>query len=276
VTNVPDRRRIGVVDAYSAAGEAWHDGPTRVYDRLAREQLAVAGVSLVDTAVLDLGAGTGAASRAAAAAGARSITAVDVAAGMLAVDRDRRPPAALGDALALPFADGVFDVTIAAFSLNHLDDPVAALGEASRVTRRAGWVLSSSYAEDDAHPVKRAVDKVARRWGWNPAEWYENLRSHNAPRLATPERVSKAAAAAGLIGIAVERRSVAFTELGPADLVAWRLGMAQLAGFYAGLDHASRRRFEQEAMTELGSNPPTLERSVLFLAGRVPDHRRRQ
>lgn len=263
----------GVADAYSAAGEAWHDGPTRIYDLLAREQLTTAGVSLAHAAVLDLGAGTGAASRAAAAAGARSVTAVDVAAGMLMVDRDRRPPATIGDALALPFADGVFDITIAAFSLNHLDDPVAALGEASRVTRGGGWVLSSSYAADDTHPVKRVVDEVAGRWGWNPADWYESLRSRTAPRLATLDRVRDAATAAGLTEIAVEGRSVRFAELGPGDMVAWRLGTAQLAGFLAGLDAASRRELEVEAITELGSDPPVLERSVLYLAGQVPDRR---
>ena len=271
MTIAPDRDGVCIADAYSAAGKAWHDGPTRVYDMLAREQLAVAGVSLVGAAVLDLGAGTGAASRAAAAAGARSITAVDVAAGMLAVDRDRRPPAALGDALALPFADDVFDVTIAAFSLNHIDDPVAALGEASRVTRGGGRVLSSSYAEGDTHVVKRIVDDVARRWGWEPAEWYGRFRAHTAPRTATAERVRTAAEAAGLIEIGVECRAVRFAELGPAELVAWRLGMAHLAGFLAGLDPESHHRLEQEAINELGSDPPILERSVLFLECRVPD-----
>ena len=259
----------GVADAYSAAGEAWHDGPTRIYDSLAREQLASAQVSLAGAAVLDLGAGTGAASRAAADAGARSVTAVDVAAGMLMVDRDRRPPAVIGDALALPFADGVFDTVVAAFSLNHVDDPVAALGEASRVTRGGGWVLSSSYADDDTHPVKGIVDEVAARWGWSPGEWYRWVQAHAVPRLATADRVRDAAAAAGLTEIVVEPRSVMFADLGPAEMVRWRLGMPQLAGFLAGLEPRSRRTLEEEAIAALGSDPPVLERSVLFLTARV-------
>lgn len=260
----------GVADAYSAAGEAWHDGPTRIYDILAREQLACAQVSLAGAAVLDLGAGTGAATRAAADAGARSVTAVDVAAGMLLVDRDRRPPAVIADALSLPFADGVFDTVVAAFSLNHVDDPVAALGEASRVTRGGGWVLSSSYADDDGHSVKRIVDEVAARWGWNPGEWYLQFRRQTAPRLATTDRVRDAAAAAGLVEIVVEPRSVVFADLGPAEMVRWRLGMAQLAGFIAGLEAQSRRTLEEEAVGALGTDPPILERSVLFLTARVP------
>jgi ubiquinone/menaquinone biosynthesis C-methylase UbiE len=265
--------RGGVAGAYSVAAEAWHDGPTRVYDTLAREQLASAQVSLAGAAVLDLGAGTGAASRAAVEAGARSVTAVDVAAGMLTVERDRRPPAVIGDALALPFAGCVFDVVVAAFSLNHVDDPVAALGEASRVTRSGGWVLSSSYATDDNHPVKQVVNDVASRWGWKPADWHQWLHSRVMPRLATPDRVHDAAAEAGLTEIVVDARSVAFAELGPAELVRWRLGLAQLAGFLEQLEPAARRALEEAAIAELGSEPPILVRSVLFLAGRVSSRR---
>lgn len=261
--------RDGVAAAYSAAGEAWHGGPTRIYDFMAREQLATAQVALEGAVVLDLGAGTGAASRAAASAGARSVIAVDVAAGMLVVDRDRRPPAVLGDALQLPFPDGAFDTVVAAFALNHLDDPVAALGEASRVTRGGGWVLSSSYAADDTHPVKGIVDEAAARWGWRPGEWYRWVHAQAVPRLATADRVRDTAAAAGLAEIVVEPRFVTFADLGPAEMVRWRLGMPQLAGFLDGLEPGARRALEEEAIATLGSDPPRLERSVLFLTARV-------
>ena len=265
----PRDPRRDVADAYSAAGEAWRDGPTRIYDVMAREQLASAQVSLTGAAVLDLGAGTGAASRAAADAGAGFVCAVDVAAGMLLVDRDVRPPAVIGDALELPFADGAFDTVVAAFSLNHVDDPVAALGEAARVTRGGGWVLSSSYAIDDSHLVKGIVDEVAAGWGWNSGEWYRWLHAQTTPRRATVERVGEAAAAAGLTEVVVEPRSVAFPDLAPAEMVRWRLGMPQLAGFLAGLEPDSQRTLEEEAIAALGSDPPVLERSVLFLTARV-------
>ncbi len=90
--------------------------------------------------VLDLGAGTGVAGRAALAAGARSVVCADSAA------RHAAPRAAAGlhpvaaDATALPFRDGCFDLVLAAFCLGHLDRPVAGLREA----RRVGAALAAS------------------------------------------------------------------------------------------------------------------------------------
>jgi len=59
-----------LADAYSRTGAAWDAGPGRIYDRLSEELVARLPAGATGD-VLDLGAGTGAASRAAAAAGAR-------------------------------------------------------------------------------------------------------------------------------------------------------------------------------------------------------------
>jgi ubiquinone/menaquinone biosynthesis C-methylase UbiE len=106
--------------------------------------------------VLDLGSGTGVGSRAALSAGARVIAA-DLALGMLLCGRDGRPPAAAGDALALPFRPGAFDIVLAPFSLNHLDEPAAGVREAGRV---GDLLVASTYAADDDHPAKAAVDQA--------------------------------------------------------------------------------------------------------------------
>jgi len=71
----------GVRTAYNRSADAWTGGPEAVYDRLAEVLLASSPVPLEGARVLDVGAGTGAASRAALGAGARSVVAVDVAAG---------------------------------------------------------------------------------------------------------------------------------------------------------------------------------------------------
>ena len=64
-------------------------------------------------------------------------------------------------ALALPLRPRSFDAVVAAFSLNHLDEPATAVREIAGVTRKAGLLLASVYANDDDHPVKRAAEQLA-------------------------------------------------------------------------------------------------------------------
>ncbi|HEV8623584.1 MAG TPA: methyltransferase domain-containing protein, partial [Acidimicrobiia bacterium] len=224
----------GVAAAYSATGAAWERGPARIYDRLAEVVVSALPVPLDGVAALDLGAGTGAATRALLAAGAARVVAVDAAVGMLAHDAGRRPPAVAGDALALPFAAGAFDATVAAFALNHLADPAAGLREAARVTRPGGGLAASAYAYDDDHPVKYAVQAALAARGWTPEPWYRALQVDAAPRLATVAAARAAAEAAG-IDAEVEPARVPFPDLDAPALIAWRLGLAQHAPFVAAL-----------------------------------------
>lgn len=266
----PGRRppRPGVVtpgaDAYSATGGAWQTGPGRIYDRLADVLLARAPVPLAGSRVLDVGAGTGAASRAALAAGAAAVVAVDAAFGMLAHGASSRPPAVVGDALALPVASGAVDAAVAAFSLNHVRDPAAGLGELARVTRPGGCVLASAYAADDTHPVKAAVEDALAERGWVPEPWYVAVREETAPALATVELAARAAADAGLEA-EVDTVRVPFPELGAGDLVAWRLGLAQHAPFVSRLEPGARAAVEAEARARLGDAVPTLVRSMVVV-----------
>ena len=194
--------------------------------------------------------------------------AVDPAIGMLLTDAERRPPAVLGDALSLPFASRSFDVAVAAFSLNHLSDPAAGLREAARVVRLDGAILASAYALDDSHPVKEATELTAARRGWSPPPWYGDLRVNAMPRLATVDRAAAVAEAAGLRAPAVEAVRVEFPELGPDDLVAWRMGMAQMAPFVATLAPEEREALAIEARHALGKDPDLLVRSLIVIVSR--------
>jgi ubiquinone/menaquinone biosynthesis C-methylase UbiE len=107
--------------SYDTAAAGWASGPGPVYTRLAEALIAAAPVPLAGRRVLDLGAGTGAAGRAALAAGAGQVVAADLATGMLRVAGAGLHPVA-GDAQALPFRAGSFDLVAAAFCLNHLPD----------------------------------------------------------------------------------------------------------------------------------------------------------
>ena len=250
-----------LADAYSRTGAAWDVGPGRIYDRLSEELVArVPGG--VGGDVLDLGAGTGAASRAAAAAGAAQVVAIDLAPGLLAVNVSQRPPAVVGDARLLPFRDQTFDAVVAAFSLNHLPDPRVALVEAARILRAPGGLAVSAYAADDTHPVKEVVRVACMARGWIPPDWYGTLQREAMPRLATPER-ALAEAAGVLPGARAETVRVALPELDARALVAWRLGMAYIAPFVKSLDDSEREALIDEAASQVADIP--LVRSIVVL-----------
>ncbi|HET9443507.1 MAG TPA: methyltransferase domain-containing protein, partial [Acidimicrobiales bacterium] len=269
----PVGRRLAVtgtaVGAYSVTGAAWQRGPGRIYDRLAGVVVAHSPVPLGGRRVLDVGAGTGAASRAALEAGAAAVVAVDAALGMLGYRPGERPPAAAGDALALPFAGASFDAAVAAFSLNHLTDPVRALRELCRVTRAGAPLVAGTYAADDGHPVKAAVEAALAARGWEPEPWYLALRTDAVPLLSTVEGCMARAAAAGL-DAACDHVRVPFPDLGPGDLVAWRLGMAQHAPFVARLPDHERELLAAEVVARLGGTMPPLVRSILVLSAVRP------
>jgi ubiquinone/menaquinone biosynthesis C-methylase UbiE len=249
--------------AYS--GSAWERGPAAIYNRLAEVVVAALPGSVAGASALDLGAGTGAATRALLTAGAKLVVAVDSAIGMLTHGATGRPPAVAGDALALPFAAGAFDATVASFSLNHLADPAAGLREAARVTRPGGGVVASAYADDDDHPVKQAVVAALTAKGWTPEPWYQALQRDAAPQLATVAAARAAAEAAGL-DAEVEAVRVPFPDLNAAALIAWRLGLAQHAPFVDALPTAAdRAAVADDAADRLGDGWPPLERSMIIL-----------
>ena len=255
--------------AYSATGEAWQRGPGLIYDRLAGVLVTRTPVPLDGARVVDVGAGTGAATRAVLAAGAGAVVAVDAAFGMLAHAAADRPPAAVGDLVALPFRDAAFDAAVAAFSLNHLGEPAAGLREMARVTRPGGALLAASYGADDHHPVKEAVEGALATRGWEPDAWYLALRVDATTALATVEHGAAAAAAAG-IDASVELVHVPFADLDVRDLVGWRLGLAQHAPFVFELPPHEREAVVEDALRRLGRRTPPLVRSVLVVRAVSP------
>lgn len=117
--------------------EDWYAGPGQRADRLEKEML---GKFLTEfpgsTSHLDIGCGTGHFTRWFAARGL-SVVGLDASRAMLAeVDARNGLDYVIGDALALPFADGSFDLTSIVTTLEFVLDPIRALSEAVRVSRR--------------------------------------------------------------------------------------------------------------------------------------------
>lgn len=140
-------------------------------DRLWRAATVRAVGARPDELVLDLAAGTGTSSEPFAADGARVVP-CDFSLGMLAAGKAVRPelPFVAGDALRLPFADGVFDAVTMSFGLRNVADTAAALAELRRVTRPGGRILVCEFSQPTWAPFRtvyteylmRALPAVAR------------------------------------------------------------------------------------------------------------------
>jgi len=249
--------------AYDAAAADWAGGPERMYAPLARTLVAAAPLPVAGGRVLDLGAGTGVVGRAALAAGADRVVAADLAVAMLRRGGPAQHPVA-ADATVLPFRDQAFDLVLAAFCLNHLSRPQAALREARRIGR---GLAASTFAPGWTHPAKLAVDDALRPFGFQPPAWYLSLQREAGPAAQDPGRLAAQAAGAGFTDVQVRTMTVPTGLSDPAQLASWRLGMAQVAPFLQSLDagqRAAARRAAEQAVA--GTGPLVV--SMLVLTGR--------
>jgi SAM-dependent methyltransferase len=237
--------------AYEAEPQSWAAGPEPVYAALAGALVAHVAPLLPGAPVLDLGAGTGVAGRAALAAGAAEVAAADLAVGPL---RHCTPPLhpVAADAAALPFRDESFAVVLAAFSLTHAPSLGAALAE----SRRVGRVLAASaFAPGWGHPAKTAVDAVLARFGYRPPAWYLTFKQDTEPLLGDAKLVRELALAAGYERVESTVLAVPTGLSAPGELAAWRLGMAHIAPFARTLAVARQielRRAAEDAVRGCG------------------------
>ncbi len=101
-------------------------------------------------------------------------TGLDFSATMLELARVRVPGASFrqGDAQALPFAAGQFDLAVSNFGICHVPDQPRALAEAQRVLRPGGRFAMTAWCGPETSPCFRLL--------------YESIRVHGSPAVTLP------------------------------------------------------------------------------------------
>jgi demethylmenaquinone methyltransferase/2-methoxy-6-polyprenyl-1,4-benzoquinol methylase len=150
-------------------------------DRIWRKAVARAVNARPGERVLDVAAGTGTSSASFVSDDATCV-ACDFSLGMLRQGAKHRGGADVGgvrfvagDALALPFADQVFDAVTISFGLRNVHDTSAALAEFRRVAKPGGRLVVCEFSSPTWTPFRVAYDrylavmpKVVSRVSSNP------------------------------------------------------------------------------------------------------------
>jgi malonyl-CoA O-methyltransferase len=155
-----DRR--AVARAFDRASGSY-DAAAALQERVRNELLGrLDELPIQPRAVLDLGAGTGHATRALKRRFPQSLTvAVDIAPGMLERARAqsrwlRRFERVRADAYALPFRDQSFDLVFSSLMLQWCDDLDAVFAEISRVLEPGGLLLFSTFGPGTLAELREA------------------------------------------------------------------------------------------------------------------------
>lgn len=150
---------------FDSIAEDWETIRAGFFPPQVREKaLAIAGLQPGQRA-LDVGAGSGFLTEGLLAAGLQ-VVACDQSEAMLRELRRRLgDPDGLqclvGDAAALPLAEGSFDAVFANMVLHHMEDPGKAIGEWSRLLRAGGVLVVSDL---DAHGHEFLLSEQHDRW----------------------------------------------------------------------------------------------------------------
>ncbi|WP_137873541.1 demethylmenaquinone methyltransferase [Rhodococcus sp. Q] len=161
----------GVAKRYDLTNTVLSFGQDRGWRKATREALDLQP----GERVLDLAAGTGVSTVELGRSGAW-VVATDFSKGMLKAGVSRRVPMVAGDAMSLPYADGVFDAATISFGLRNVSDFEAGLREIARVTKPGGRLVVSEFSTPTFGPFRtvymeylmRALPRVAQAVSSNP------------------------------------------------------------------------------------------------------------
>jgi SAM-dependent methyltransferase len=152
--------------------------------------------------VLDVAAGTGHVARALAPA-VRAVVAFDATVAMLQTGQAAAEAAGLrnvvfqrGDAAALPFLDGSFDVAVSRFAVHHFEDPSGPVAEMARCVRPGGRVVVADLIGSDDPAVADRQNEL------------ERLRDPSHTTMLSATELVALLGGAGLEAVRIEAREI--------------------------------------------------------------------
>jgi ubiquinone/menaquinone biosynthesis C-methylase UbiE len=199
---MPDDHAAAIERAFSHQARAFED---RRFNRIFTtdvewllEDLELAP----DDLVLDVAAGTGHVARALAPA-VRAVVALDATVAMLHEGHAAAAAAGLrnvvfqrGDAAAMPFLDGSFDLVLTRFAVHHFEDPAAPLAEMARCVRPGGRVVVADIIAAGDPAVAARQNEL------------ERLRDPSHTTMLSAGELVALLARAGLEDVRIEAREI--------------------------------------------------------------------
>jgi SAM-dependent methyltransferase len=250
-----------------------------VYDRhIGRygRELAMELIHLADVRpgqrVLDVGCGPGALTRQLVTLlGAEQVAAIDPSPSFVEACRDRLPGvnAQVAAAEALPFADRIFDRTLAQLVVNFMTDADAGVREMRRATRSGGTVAAAvwDYA-GQMTLLRRFWDSVI---ALDPSA--ADLDEGRSMRYCTPDELEALWASAGLEQLMISEVVVTAGYESFEDLwEPFEFGVAPSGAYVASLAPDRRAELKADFQQRLGAGdePFRLGARAWLVAGRAP------
>ncbi|MCW2965298.1 MAG: class SAM-dependent methyltransferase [Actinomycetia bacterium] len=151
-------------------------GETTAVD--ARAPLVAAVVAAQPKRILEVGCGWGELAQWVRRETGAEVAALDLSPRMVELARERGVDAIVGDVQELPFADGEFDVAVAAWMLYHVPDLDRGIAELARILRPGGRLVVATNSRFHLLELRELVGSGPSTLKFSREDGEEHLRRH--------------------------------------------------------------------------------------------------